>query len=250
MASGAGGVWSRSRRCLIGALLIMIVATGLGTLLPRPVFTSTILSTEAISRPSMPPRTILVLSSAIHTDLALPASPDVVARFAFMAADGVDPAQPGVGYIIAGWGGRSFYIDTPTWSDLKPGPVFSALTIDRSVMHMGLAGAIEPEHPSVTAIELDEASFERLVQSVLDSFTPGAGGRPDVVAGAQYGDHDLFYEAEGSFNAFVGCNVWTARMLRQAGLRTGWWTPLPVLLEFSLKLHNPQSRFGYAPAAR
>ena len=250
MASGTGGVWSRSWRYLAGAILLMIIATGLGTVVPRPVFTSTILPAEAGAVASVQSRTILVLSSAIHTDIALPASPDVVERFAFMAADGVDPAQPGVGSIIAGWGGRSFYIETPTWSDLKPGPVFSALTVDRSVMHMGLAGAIDPQHASVTAIALDEASFERLVNAILDSFKPGADGRPEVVAGAQYGQYDLFYEAEGRFNALVGCNVWTARMLRQAGLRTGWWTPLPALLDLSLRLHNPQSRFGYRPAAR
>ncbi|MDN3719182.1 DUF2459 domain-containing protein [Roseibium salinum] len=31
----------------------------------------------------------------------------------------------------------------------------------------------------------------------------------------------FFFPAKGGFNAFAGCNVWTARMLREAGLRTG-----------------------------
>lgn len=201
-------------------------------------------------QPLMPMRTVLVLSSPIHTDLALPASPDVAARFGFMSADGLDPAQPGVEYILAGWGGRSFYIETPTWSDLRPGPAFNALTIDRSVMHMGLAGAIDPDHPAVMAISLDEASFDRLVRSVLASFTVTDDGRRQVVPGAQYGAYDLFYEADCSFNALAGCNVWTARMLRQAGLKTGWWTLLPALLTASLKLHNPAGRSGYSPVAR
>ena len=42
-------------------------------------------------RPLVPMRTVLVLSSAIHTDLALPANPDVTAQFGFMSADGLDP---------------------------------------------------------------------------------------------------------------------------------------------------------------
>ena len=46
------------------------------------------------------------------------------------------------------------------------------------------------------------------------------------------------------FNALAGCNVWTAASLRQAGLKTGWWTPLPGLLGLSLKLHNPDGVFG------
>jgi len=230
----------------------MSVAAGLGIIVPRPVFVSSPVqsASAAGAEAGQTGRTVLVLSSAIHTDLALPADADVVARFSFMANDGLDPSQPGVGYVIAGWGGRSFYIETPTWSELKPGPVFSALTLDRSVMHMGLAGPIDPRHPSVIAIELDEASFERLLESILDSFTVEAGGNPVVVAGANYGDYDLFYEAEGWFNAFAGCNVWTARMLRKAGMTTGWWTPLPALLTTSLDLHNPASGSGYRPVAR
>ncbi len=235
---------------MLAAALLVIASLGFGTLVPRSFFASVPGAVATDLQAAASTRTVLVLSSEIHTDLALPATPEVVARFGFMAADGLDPAQPGVEYLIAGWGGRSFYIETPTWSDLKPGPVFSALTLDRSVMHVGLAGEIDPNHPTVKAIELDEDSFERLIQSVLASFSRSSAGAPVIVAGANYGEYDRFYEAEGWFNAIVGCNVWTARMLRQAGLKTGWWTPLPVLLTTSLGLHNPASRFGYSPVAR
>ncbi|AKI00567.1 hypothetical protein IMCC20628_01861 [Hoeflea sp. IMCC20628] len=249
MAFGAGSFWSHSFRYAFGALLSVVICIGLGTLVPRPFFDPHP-ALAAVSQPVVPTRTVLILSSAIHTDLALPASPDVVARFSFMAADGLDPAQSGVEYIVAGWGGRSFYVETPTWSDLKPGPVLKALSLDHSVMHMGLAGAIDRAHPSVSTIELDEASYQRLMKSLLASFSVDADGLPVVVAGARYGDYDRFYEAEGWFNAFIGCNVWTARMLRQAGLTTGWWTPLPGLLTASMNLHNSSSRFTYDPAAR
>ncbi|MBU4530667.1 MAG: TIGR02117 family protein [Hoeflea sp.] len=229
-------------RYVLGVVLLSIFALGLGVLIPRPFLASTPGPVAAAAGSPSPEstRTVLLLSTEIHTDLALPASPDVVARFSFMAADGLDPSQPGVSYIIAGWGGRSFYIETPRWADLKPGPVFNALTYDRSVMHMALGGGIDQNHPTVTEIELDEASFERVLQGVLASFTLDSAGERIVVPGAQYGEYDLFYEAEGLFNALAGCNVWTAATLRQAGLRTGWWTPLPGLLSLSLKLHNPR----------
>ncbi|MGG2475846.1 DUF2459 domain-containing protein, partial [Rhizobium sp. BR5] len=42
-----------------------------------------------------------------------------------------------------------------------------------------------------------------------------------------------FFEANGWFNAVAGCNTWSAAMLREAGIRTGWWTPLPPLLRWS-----------------
>lgn len=229
---------------MFGVVFLVAVALGLGVLIPRPLLQTELVAAAAGSPSPGSTRTILLLSSEIHTDLALPADPDVVERFGFMAADGLDPAQPGVAYVIAGWGGRSFYIETPRWADLKPGPVFSALTYDRSVMHVALGGAIDLDHPTVTPIELDEASFERLVQNVLASFSLDSSGARIVVQGAQYGEYDLFYEAEGLFNALAGCNVWTAASLRQAGLKTGWWTPLPGLLGLSLKLHNPDGVFG------
>ncbi|MCY0153542.1 TIGR02117 family protein [Hoeflea alexandrii] len=250
MAPGAGARLPRVWRCLLAAALLILVSLGLGTVVPRPLSALFPVADATDSRALGNMRTVLVLSSEIHTDLALPVTREVAADFAFMAADGLDPAQPGVEYLIAGWGGRSFYIETPTWSDLKPGPVLRALTLDRSVMHVGLAGYIDQSHPTVRTIELDEASFQRLLQSVLASFIRTPDGVPVLVAGASYGDYDRFYEAEGRFNAIVGCNVWTARMLRQAGLATGWWTPLPVLLTTSLGLHNTSNRFGYSPVAR
>jgi len=252
MATGADRRRFRFWHYLLCAAIFSIISLGFGTLLPRPFFASASVpnAVAAELQTEMITRTVLVLSSAIHTDLAFPASPDVAARFAFLADEGLDLSQPGVGYVIAGWGGRSFYIETPTWSELKPVPVFKALTLDRAVMHVGLAGTIDHTHPSVMAIELDEASFERLIQSVLASFTSGADGARQVISGANYGEYDRFFEADGWFNVFVGCNVWTARMLRRAGLKTGWWTPLPVLLTESLEWHNPASSFGYRPVAR
>ena len=76
---------------------------------------------------------------------------------------------------------------------------------------------------------------------------------PMPIDGAGYGDFDRFYEGEGWFNVLVGCNLWTARMLRVAGLKTGFWTPLPVFLTASLDLHNDGARLaesGQRPVPR
>jgi len=250
MAGGVGARKSRILRYLAGAALFVAILVGLGIVVPRPLFGSVHGAVAQGAGTDMQMRTVLMLSSPIHTDIAFPADTDVVERFAFLAADGIAPSQAGVEYVVAGWGGRSFYIETPEWSDLKPGPVLSALTLDRSVMHISIAGGIDPDHPSVTAIELDREAFERLVDSVLESFAAGAEGAPKAIADANYGDYDRFYEAKGWFNAIVGCNVWTARMLRQARLTTGWWTPLPVFLNASLRLHNRLTQPGYKPVAR
>jgi uncharacterized protein (TIGR02117 family) len=61
------------------------------------------------------------------------------------------------------------------------------------------------------------------------------------IPNAAYSISTASYEANGNFNALVGCNTWTAAALRTAGLRTGWWNPLPATLNWSLDLYNRPS---------
>jgi uncharacterized protein (TIGR02117 family) len=234
----------RARRIVLVALLA-IAASGagafvLGALVPRPLF-----SDEAVVAAGET-RRILLLSSPIHTDIALPADPDIVARFAFLAEAGLPVADPAVRWIVAGWGGRAFYLETPNLSDIRPGPLFKGITLDRAAMHVELAGDIPLPLPRVRAVDLDPAAFERIVAHVEASFTRAADGSEIAIPGYAYGEFDRFYEAEGWFNALGGCNTWTSAGLRKAGIATGLWNPLPVSLFWSLERHNPGRQF-YAP---
>ncbi len=66
---------------------------------------------------------ILVLSNPIHSDIAVPVDADILTRFGFLRDGALDLDDPNLRYIIFGWGGRSFYTETPTWADLKAMPV-------------------------------------------------------------------------------------------------------------------------------
>ena len=223
-------------RGLIAFIGLIAIAVGLGIIVPRPI------ALEAASVDNPRDQVILLLENPIHTDIAFPVDEETRAAFGFLAAEGLDPVAVGAEWIVVGWGGRAFYLNTPTWADLSAGPVFKALTVDAGVMHVALAGAIDPADPAVRAIRLSQAERKRLIDSVLASFTRDKAGEPMLIGGAGYGEFDRFYEGEGWFNVLVGCNLWTARMLRVAGLQTGVWTPLPVFLTMSLDLHNDASR--------
>jgi uncharacterized protein (TIGR02117 family) len=209
-------------------LLAVVLAVVLGIVLPRPLF-------HMSAKAGEPARTILFLTNPIHTDIAIPIDAGTRQQFGYLAGAGLPSTDPEA--LIFGWGSRAFYIETPTWSELKPGPVLAALTLDRSVMHVSVAGEIDPSDPAVTLYRLGEAEFDRLTGFIAASFTQGPDG-PVFIQDTAYGPDDGFFEANGVFNALLGCNTWTARALREAGLRTGWWNPLPATLALSLALHN------------
>lgn len=209
---------------------------GLGILVPRP-FQFPDMAAAGQGNPA-DTRRILILSNPIHTDIALPADRDVLEAFGFVSESGLALDHPGVFWIVFGWGGRSFYLETPTWADLKPGPVINALTWDASVMHVRRTGDIPQSLEAVRTLDLRKADFDALVSGIRLSFSAVPGEQPVPIPSAAYDAHDLFFPAEGGFNALIGCNTWTARMLRTAGVRTGTWTPLPMTLTWSLALHN------------
>jgi len=217
-------------RLLITLVLAVASAAALGALVPRPLWPGAVAAGEGKRR-------ILVLRNPIHTDIAIPVDDGVRRRFRFLADAGLPVDAPEARYLVFGWGGRAFYLETPTWSRIKTMPVLKALTVDSSVMHVDVAGAIPEPHPDVAGFDIDGTHFSALLDYIQSSFGQGPNG-PIVIDNAGYSTFDRFYEAKGHFNALVGCNTWTAAALRSAGLRTGWWNPLPVSLWWSVRLYN------------
>lgn len=205
-----------------GALLLALLLGTLVPLGPSAPF-------EAASKPGSE-RRILVLANPIHTDIALPVDAALLERFAFLREAGLPVER--ADWLVIGRGGRSFYIETPTWGDLRPLPVLKSFTLDGAVMHVDLAGPLQ-EGPDIRAIDLGDAAYEALLSAIEEGFASRT-----AIPGAGYGPYDRFFEATGPFNALAGCNVWTAATLRRAGIATGLWTPLPRLLFWSLDLHG------------
>ena len=181
---------------------------------------------------------VLLVANAIHTDFVLPATPALRERFGFLERDGLPLDWSEVRNLVVGWGAREFYVETPTWADLKVWPAARALTVDASVMHVALAGPFDPAAPGISCVDLGPDAYERLLSSIEARFQRSDDGTPVVIEGAGYTDYDRFYEAVGWFNVLLGCNTFTAATLRAAGVTTGLWTPLPATLFLSLDLHG------------
>jgi uncharacterized protein (TIGR02117 family) len=168
---------------------------------------------------------IYVLSSGVHTDIIVPTVTDrrdwneMLPVTDFAAVD--QPAS----YLQFGWGDRAFYLETPTWADVKASTVVRAMFwSSATVMHVEHVG--EPmESDTCRRLSLSQAQYEQLATQLADGFARSESGGVRRIPGASYGLRDAFYEATDSYHLLSTCNCWTGRMLRGAGVRCGIWTP-------------------------
>ena len=163
---------------------------------------------------------IYVEDDGIHTGIVLPADGwDDIVR----PGDFRDPRYAGHRWRSFGWGDRAFYVETPTWWDVRPATVLrAAIGSERTVMHVDAVP--EPRvGDRVRAITLRPAEYARLVAFIRAGFAGGA-------ARYGYGDYDAFYPANGRYSAIRTCNAWTGDALRHAGVRMGAWTPFPATI--------------------
>ena len=80
---------------------------------------------------------IYVFSGPVHTDLILPVeSPSKDWRKAF-PSEGFATSPDAFSHVAIGWGDRGFYLETPTWAELKASNAVKAMLLpSQSVMHV------------------------------------------------------------------------------------------------------------------
>ncbi|MEN3792491.1 TIGR02117 family protein [Fulvimarina sp. MAC3] len=211
--------------------MAVVIALTLGVVIPR--------GGAGQTGNAAPDREILILANAIHTDLALPLDEATRNAFGFVETAGLPIGRPDARWLLIGWGGEQFYVNTPNWSDLEVLPVVQSILGDRSVLRVGLMGPIEPDAAFGRTVSLTDTQYRNLIDAIVKSFQTDAAGQKSALAVPGYGAFDRFYPSKGRFQVLFGCNTWTGEMLRKAGLTTGLWTPLPFLLDASLDLHAP-----------
>jgi uncharacterized protein (TIGR02117 family) len=169
---------------------------------------------------------IMVISTAIHADLVLPIRNETVDWSRHLPPSDFKGDVSRATHVAFGWGNREFYIDTPTWADVKAGTVFrAAFWPSPSCMHVNMWN--DNANPAGARTRISHEQYRQLVEYLLGSFRRDEDGRFLLIVGGAYGRNDAFYQAHGSYHAFNTCNCWVGQGLKAAGVRTGWFTPLP-----------------------
>jgi len=166
---------------------------------------------------------IQVSSNGVHTGLIVPlVAAGVDWRNLIRPEDLADPRYADYPAIAIGWGERAFYLETPTWADVKPLTVLAAaIGTDSVVAHVDHLPWPTPD-PDSRVITLRPQEYRRLAAFIRASFAPRGWHRTG------YGRNDAFYAARGRYSALRTCNTWTGDALRYAGVRIGAWTPFPT----------------------
>ncbi len=176
---------------------------------------------------------IWLTTNRVHAALVLPRRTDVIDwGDIFPPADTLmGTPQPGVEWVSIGWGARTFFLQTPRWSDLSLGAVLTALS--------GQGGAaLHVAHTWVPRdgrrIRLSVAAYTRLVSSIRASVQM-ENGQARQIPEARYGYGDAFYEAHGSYSPIFTCNQWVRDALAWAGVRVPVWAPFDQALFWQLR---------------
>ncbi len=120
-------------------------------------------------------------------------------------------------YLEVGWGDRDYY-QTPA---PHLGVILKAALLPTdSVLHIvGFNDPVSTYFPysEIIRIELLTADFMHLSRAIVESFATDEVGKAVPLGAGLYGN-SRFYLSRERYHLFNTCNVWSARMLRTAGL--------------------------------
>jgi uncharacterized protein (TIGR02117 family) len=176
-------------------------------------------------KPSQNGYQIYLHDNGIHLSIIVPRNQDGSDIGAIFPTTDLPEDQPPAEFLMFGWGDRDFYLNTPTWGDLRPSHALNAFVgSGKSLLHVDHLS----ELPSgVTKIAVEHEAYQTILSEiVLTAKANTSAATPSAVNG--YGRSDVFYPARGhNYSILYTCNNWVSRILAKAGVKTGQWTPLP-----------------------
>ncbi|WP_276966396.1 TIGR02117 family protein [Chryseobacterium sp.] len=169
---------------------------------------------------------IYIYTNGVHTDIVMPVKNDLQDWSQKIPFGNTKSKKTDYQYIGIGWGDKGFYLDTPTWADLKfSTAVKAAFWLSDSAMHCTYYNTMK-EGDDCKMIMISRSQYENLVKYVEDKFDRDQNGNFILIpTNAVYGDNDAFYDAKGTYSFLYTCNTWSNNALKAAGQKAALWTP-------------------------
>lgn len=169
---------------------------------------------------------IYIYTNGVHTDIVMPVRNALQDWSLKIPFNDTRSKKTDYNYIGIGWGDKGFYLDTPTWADLKfSTAVKAAFWLSDSAMHCTYYTTMK-EGDDCKMILISRSQYKDLVKFVENKFDRDLKGNFILIpTDAVYGDNDVFYDAKGTYSFLYTCNTWTNDALKAAGQKAALWTP-------------------------
>jgi uncharacterized protein (TIGR02117 family) len=170
---------------------------------------------------------IYIKTNGVHTDLVVPIKNEELdwsKEIKFSNAHLADTTK--MKWLAMGWGDKGFYLQTPTWADLKFRVAFkAAFDLSTTAIHATFYDSLH-EGKSCKKIMISNGQYTRLINYITGSFQKDSAGHViKIVTTANYNNADAFYEANSSYSLFHTCNTWANNGLKKCGQKACLWTP-------------------------
>ena len=167
-----------------------------------------------------------ILTNGVHTDLVVPVKTPEIDWSQQIPFENTLSKRTDFKYLAIGWGDKGFYLDTPTWADLKFSTAFkAAFWLSESAMHCTYYEKMTVGKDCVR-LNLTHQQYLDFIKFINDKFDRAQNGKPILIkTDAVYGKNDAFYDAKGSYSFLDTCNTWSNNGLKAAGQKAALWTP-------------------------
>ena len=224
------------RRILKGILLFVFCFTG-GILLYLCI--EAVLSRMTVEGVATKEKelSIYIINNGAHTDIVMPVHTAVIDWSEWIPYENTLGKDSSLAWIAMGWGDKGFYLETETWADLKASvAINAAFGLSTTAIHATYYKEMKEGERS-RKIELSLEQYKNLIAYIQKSFQTDESGKYKYVAtDKQYGLHDAFYDAKGSYSMLHTCNTWANDALKAAGLKACKWTAfyMGIFLKYPL----------------
>jgi len=169
---------------------------------------------------------IYIYTNGVHTDIVMPVKNDIVDWSSKIPFSNTKSKETDYNYVGIGWGDKGFYLDTPTWADLKLSTALkAAFWLSESAMHCTYYKTMT-EAEDCKKIMISKNQYKELVKFVDAKFDRDHNGNYILIpTNAVYGNNDAFYDAQGRYSFLNTCNTWSNNALKSAGQKAALWTP-------------------------
>ena len=211
----------RTWRYFIAPILITTTLLGIGYVTPR--------KWGLPSQSCHQPFRIYVEGNAMHVNLILPVQNQAFDWGQFLSIDQIGrDAQQRYQYLKFGWGDRDFYMNTPSWSEVKIPNVLRSLWMPGNPTALyveGYAKLPSEKNIELKCVGVSQKDYLQLVAFIKASFQQTSQGRPIRIQDSSIATSG-FYEATGHYSILQTCNTWAANGLDTANIQTPLWSGL------------------------